>query len=264
MINLDWLKNENSADQIGVKPKSVEAETGVPQEVIAHLQENLVKTTNQSSICVDGGYRPDEAMGELARPGADLGISLALMALGFSAKDAFEAVYEYRAKNRQKYGWHTDNTEGHGHGDICGCGHCNKASSRNQLYGLNEGQAKDLLAIVRNAQEKNPSRMRFIRLNREHQEQGILQVESTKVTVLPWDQKTGRQFFVYDHLRDVFLLKEVASFAKVEVAKLVEVVGKHTVSTLGLLGTSQGAPIYSVREKNGIVSVALDSFAPSL
>lgn len=243
----------------------VEADTGVPESVTQHLKHNLVQTTDFSAICVDGGYKPDEALGELARAGADLGISAALLAMGHSPEDAFRAVHTYRVENNQQYGWHSDthDTGDRHHGSLCGCGHCNMAFSQASRYGVESTQVEELLALIKQMQEKSPKTMRFVRLNREHQEEGIILVDSTKFTVLPWDLSANRQFFVYDQTRDALLLDAIADHAGVNVDNLMEVVQNQTNNTLGLLGSSKGKPIYKVTGSRGVVSVSLAGYAPS-
>lgn len=131
-----------SIDELRTKPP--ETEGHVPQVVINHVLACLVKPTHVASICVDGGYTQAEAQGELARAGGDLGLSAALLALGFSPKSAFDLVLKFRLNNAQKYGWHTDTHEGHGD-VVIGCGHANTAINHSEFYGVT---SQDMLLLV--------------------------------------------------------------------------------------------------------------------
>lgn len=289
----------NPVDAIRVTPTRIEVEGDVPEAVITHVQGNLVRVTSVSSICVDGGHTAEQAMGELARAGADLGISLALMKMGMKAEEAFVTVYKYRVKNGKKYGWHGDNhvektdtinvlptqvdiTEEHGahpHKDpISGCGHCNAAFHHATKYGLEPADVQELLDIIKSYQT-NPdteANMRYVYLERDHAEEGIFVVNSLDVTILPWDANTKKQFFVYDAGRDTILLQEIAGTvmprlreltpgaADEEVlSEIAKVVEDQTNATLGLLKSSQGKPIYSLDYNEGVVTIENIGNAPT-
>ena len=240
-------------------------EGDVPNDVLDHIEQMSVLATNESSICVDGGYRPKEAMGELARAGADAGLSLGLMALGFDPNEAVDAVVGFRKSKGQKYGWHTDNHEKHikEKGGLSGCGHANAAYTFADNYGLEVGKVKAMWDAIR---DLNSQETRFVNLNREHKEGGILVVSSSDVTVLPRyiDEATGneRQFFVYDAERDDKLMTDLVSWLAEQdqykkhisehggkeefLRKFKEVIKYHTDVTLALLDSSHGRPMYRV------------------
>lgn len=245
-----------------IKVKNITAGDNVPQAVIDHLQSNLVTATHESSICVDGGYQPTEALGELARAGADLGISEALMALGLSARDAFDVVYNYRVSKGQKYGWHSDTHADHDEKIFSGCGHYDATHRNADRYQVELDQVEELLEIVKAHQVENPENMRYISLDREHAEAGIFVVLSPEVSVLPWDLGTKNQFFVYDQARDLALLSEIAQAAEVDPSQLQQVIDDQTNATLGLLGSSKGKPLYSVEYVDGNVTVKKIGNAP--
>ena len=286
-------------DAIRVIPMKIEVEGDVPEAVKGHVQDNLVKATSLSSICVDGGHRAEQAMGELARAGADLGISLALMKMGMKAEEAFLTVYNYRVDNGQKYGWHGDNhvektatigvppvesevVEDHDrhHKDesISGCGHCNAAFHYATKYGLEPADVQELLNIIKSYQT-NPetmANMHYVYLERDHAEEGIFVVNSLDVTILPWDENANKQFFVYDAARDTILLQDIAGTvmerlreltpgaADEEVLfKIAKVVEEQTNATLGLLKSSQGKPIYSLEYNYGAVVIKNIGNAPT-
>lgn len=264
-----------SIEELKVLVKEIKADPEIPQEVLEHVRHNLVKATNLSSICVDGGYQAEEALGELARAGGDLGISMALLSLGFNVQEAFDVVYQYRKGHGQKYGWHTDThvdpeNGSHAHSEaICGCGHCNAAFMNASRYGVDSQQVSELLSLIKKTQQNEATNMRFINLNRDHQEEGIFVIENEAVSILPWDKERNHQFFVYDQARDVTLLGEIANFInngnysnKVEAHDLLDAVTKQTNSTLGLLGSSKGKPMYALSYENGTVNLKLIGHAP--
>lgn len=268
---------DNQKLQLKILINNLEAIGKVPEDVLTHVKENLVAPTNDSSICVDGGYTKEEAAGELARPGADLGISIAFLKLGFSPEEAFLTVYVYRLKNGQKYGWHTDThvdpvdgSQAHSEA-ICGCGHCNMAKHRSGEYGVDGNHVLDHLNIIKKHQASNPENMRFVNLDRDHQEKGILVINSDQVTVSPWDKLKNSQFFVYDAARDAQLLRNIVESINndgrgknVTFEQLKEVVDNHTKATLGLLGTSKGKPIYNITVNGDKLIIELVGNAPTI
>lgn len=271
------------AETIRIKNFKIEAGENIPAEVVQHVQNNLVLATNESSICVDGGYQPDEAMGELARAGGDLGISMALLKMGLTPEQAFLTVYNYRFDNGQKYGWHSDkhvdpdnsDHDHHGSDAIVGCGHCNAAYKNADRYGVSSDSVKQLLEIIKLYQKEYPENMRYVNLDRNHDEKGILVVKSTDVSVLPWDLQTYKQFFVYDAARDEILLGEIAEKALAVLTaenpmmtlekasdELKKIVSEQTNTTLGLLESSKGKPMYAINYSDGTVTIELTGYAP--
>lgn len=233
--------------------------------IISHTKKMKIATDSSKAKCVDGGYRGDEAVGAIAFPGAHLGVSMALLQLGFSPQDAFEVVYSFVSQKGQSYCWHTDTHEGH-HGAIVGCGHCNAAIGKGDYYGITGTDVQKLLDLVRQAQE-NRENMELVILDREHQEQAILVVTSTDYTVKPWDQENDIQFFIYDKVRHLELLRQFAEYATaqgkiVSFDDLVAASEKQTNATLGLLGSSKGKPIYTVDVSNDEPVIELVGTAP--
>jgi hypothetical protein len=234
-------------------------------QIIAHAKKMRVPADSTKTKCVDGGYRGDEAVGAIAIPGGHLGISMALLKLGFSPEEAFDLVYKFSAKDGQPYCWHTDKHEGH-HGIVVGCGHFNASISKAEHYGVDGAAVQKLLDIVRTAQNDKEN-MESIILDREHAEQAILVVTSTDFTVKPWDQEDDVQFFIYDKTRHLDLLKRLADYL-VELGKnvsyedLVAVSDLQTNATLGLLGSSKGKPIYTVDVSGSEPIVELVGNAP--
>ncbi|MFH2021953.1 MAG: hypothetical protein ABIJ33_01535 [Patescibacteria group bacterium] len=244
-----------SIDLLKIQPPATAGD--VPPAVIQHVLNNVIESTHISSICVDGGYTPEQAGGELARPGADLGLSMALLSLGFEPQTAFDLVLNFRLSRGQKYGWHTDTHEGR-HGVEVGCGHANAAITEGQYYGVTGKDMLDLIQIVRNYQTQNPGQFLYHVLDRQHLEQGVLVIVSHKFTIQPWGKKNEQdqtnqpdQFFVYDQARDKKLMTELQDYLEIhhQVRKLSDLenaVSRQTNATLGLLASSQGKPIYQV------------------
>lgn len=218
-------------------------------EVITHAQRMKVPTDPTRRKCVDGGYRENQAVGAMAIPGGDLGISMALLNLGLSPQESFSLVYDFVVEGDKPYCWHTDTHEGR---DECviGCGHCNAAILDGEHYGVSSEKVSELLKIVKEAQEEKPN-MEMITLDREHAEKGILVITSTDFTIKPWDEERENQYFIYDKTQHLHFLKSLVDFAKskdreVSYDDLVSASDTQTNATLGLLDSSKGKPIYTV------------------
>lgn len=232
------------------------------EKVKKHVRNNRVPVDNTRVKCVDGGYQKGQAEGAMAIPGGHLGISMTLVAMGYEPGRAFELVKEFATRRGEKYGWHSDAHTEHPHGEEehqhdVGCGHCDKAISQAQFYGADGGQIKELLQLVRDAgqQPGTGAEMDYVELDRDHTEQGILVVDGLASTVRPWekDELTDSQFFIYDRVRHQHYLKELVEFLTekaqadtIDYDALWATSWKQTQSTLGLLGTSKGAPMYLV------------------
>lgn len=240
-------------------PTSNEAEKGrLLKEVITHAQRMKVPTNPTRRKCVDGRYRESQTVGAMAIPGADLGISMALLNLGLSPQESFSLVYDFVVDNNKPYCWHTDTHEGH---DNCviGCEHCNAAILDGKHYGISSEKVSELLKIVKQAQKEKPN-MEMITLNREHAEKGILVITSTDFTIKPWDEEQENQYFIYDKAQHLDFLKSLVGFAKskgreVSYDDLVSASDRQTNATLGLLGSSKGRPIYAVDVSKDIPEV---------
>lgn len=233
------------------------------EAVKKHVYNNRVPADNNRVKCVDGGYQPGQADGAIAVPGGHLGISMTLVSLGYDAQTAFSLVKEFALRRGEKYGWHSDTHTEHPQGDAhqhhheVGCGHCDKAINQAQFYGADRVVIKELLQTVKNAAKNDPTGevMDYVELNRDHKELGILVVDGLTQTVKPWEKNeiSDRQYFIYDRVRHQQYLFQLAQFLPVQAVDrphhyqaLWDNSWKQTLSTLGLLGTSQGAPLYLV------------------
>lgn len=243
------------------------------QDAEKHAIKMKVAVDDTKAKCVDGGYQENEAVGALAIPGGHLGVSMSLLRLGYTPQEAFSTVYDYVTQTGNQYDWHTDHHEGHGDCEV-GCGHCNAAIKQAQFYGVESSQVRELLQIVRDKQaeiqtdEDSKKTVDCIVLDREHQEKGILIITSEEFTVKPWDQEENNQYFIYDIVRHKkFLQKFVEDLnlqgRKVDFATLWKLTEEQTSSTLGLLGSSKGKPMYEVDFKDGEPSVKFVDYAPT-
>lgn len=238
--------------------------------VKAHCRENLVTADKNMRTCVDGGYRAGGVDGSIAFPGADLGTAQAMLVLDYSPQDAFGLVYDFATQNGKEFYWHTDTHEGQ-EGNEVGCGHCNAAIQQitKEKYGATAEETQELLNIVRQKQQDSPGTMECVVLEREHTEKAILLIESLTHSIRPWSEETGDMYFIYDKTRHEVYLNDFVEFCEskgteINKAELIEAVGKQMDATLGLLGTSKGANIFSIKiSKNGSLDISLAGTAPS-
>lgn len=238
--------------------------------ILNHIKKMIVPANNKAVKCVDGGYRAGQAEGAIAFPGGHLGLSMALVKLGFSADDAFNIVHEYVVKTGSKYCWHTDTHADHS-GAHVGCGHCNAAINTGHHYGVEGEEIKKLLELVKNSHsdESKKDHMELVILDRDHIEKAILVIDSKGFSVKPWDEAENTQFFVYDKTRHMDLLQEFVEFLiqkgyELKFEDLAKASEEQTNSTLGLLGSSKGKEIYVVKidEEGNILDVSLAGNAP--
>lgn len=233
-------------------------ETEIPQEVYEHVQRMRVPVDNTGAKCVDGGYHENEAVGEMAIPGGHLGVSMALLHLGFTPPEAFALVDDFVEGNGGRYGWHTDrhdewSDQQHEHhdGKHMGCGHCKAAIEQAEKYGLKSESVQALLDIVSQTQVGGQRNMELVVLDRNHDERGVLIVTGTEQTVKPWDEERNTQFFIYDQARHQQFLRDLVAHLQekgreVSYDDLWSASNTETMATLGLLGSSKGKPMYTV------------------
>lgn len=240
----------------------------IPQELMEHIEKMQVAVDNSGAKCVDGGYGEDQAIGKLAIPGGHLGVSMALLKLGFSPTESFNMVHDYVFSNGGTYGWHTDTHEGHD-GVVTGCGHCNAAIKQGEEYDLDGSRVQQLLDLIRSATDDGEKAMEKVILDREHEEKAILVITGKEATVKPWDQEKDNQYFIYDQARHQEFLQNLVDELKkqdykVEYDELWDASQAQTTATLGLLGSSKGKPMYSVNVDGEIPVVEYLKDAPVL
>lgn len=233
--------------------------------VLNHVRTNTVPTDSTRVICVDGGYRPEQNRGALARPGGHLGLSQAVLKIkhdhpefDFTAEKAFDLVHAFAVRSGQTYGWHSDqqadppedlNLTHSPERPILGCGHCARATIRPDIYGLQAEDARALIAYARQYHTQHPTDL--VILNREHQEKAVLVITGTQKTVNSWDVAgTGNQYFIYDATRDQSLIENLVTYLnqqgypQLTLEMLQTAVQTQTNATLGLL--AGGLSIYTV------------------
>lgn len=238
----------------------------VPTIVTNHVRSMRVAVDVSRVKCVDGGYKENEATGAMSFAGGALGLSMMLLAHKFSPREAFTVVRNFLKNEGIRYGWHTDQHEGH-QGVLVGCGHCNAAINQSEKYGLDSNAVEQLLNMIRQELE-NSTEIECVVLDREHTEEGILVVTSTNYTVKPWDESLNRQFFIYDQTHHVQLLQKLASYLEkinitVSFDDLLVSAQNQTNTTLGLLASSKGKPMYSVDSSQEEPVIKVIGHAPS-
>lgn len=186
MANNEYNQVEVTTEISDIESLTAE-ELELMRDIEKHAQANTVVADNQKRKCVDGGYQVGEAEGAIARAGADLGVSMALLRLGFTPSEAFHLVFDFVTSRGQKYSWHTDTHVDPKEGDdhhhqtsdaVVGCGHCNAAIKMGEEYGVSGAEVQELLDTVRAFQAQEPEQMECVVLDREHTEKAILVVKS--------------------------------------------------------------------------------------
>jgi hypothetical protein len=205
----------------------------------------------------------------LARPGADFGYVLALLAanrekgLGLSPQACFDAVYEAVTRRGEHFFLHTDQhaDPSHGAGDgarpLIGCGHIAGALSPEHAaaYGVDPDEVRVLvehaLALARRGRA-----VELVTLVGEHQERGVLVVHGIARTVASFDGNS--MYFAYDPDRDDAFLSELAAamaIAGVTADDLRRQSRRQLDAALRRL--APGLPVYDVSFSNGEPVVAL-------
>lgn len=185
---------------------------------IERYVEASVVAAKHGRKCVDGRYLPDQATGMIARPGGDGGYVMALMAvskkkkLGLTPEQCFNAVYKAVADDNG-FCMHTDrysDPDKLHHIGLIGCGHLAKAASRRfcNNYDVRSEDVEKIINYARNIHEISPT-VKMVNLEGEHQERGVLIVNSDQYSVLADNPKLKQMFFVYDQQRDNAFMKKL-------------------------------------------------------
>lgn len=206
--------------------------------------------------CVDGRYLPDQATGMIARPGGDGGYVMALMGLnkkkklGLTPEQCFNAVYKAVADDSgfcMHTDRHTDPDKLH-HRGLIGCGHLAKAASRRfcNNYDVSSEDVEKVIKYARNIHEISPT-IKMVNLEGEHQEKGVLIINSDNYTVLADNPKLKQMYFVYDQQRDNAFMKKLVKEISIEGVSYEDL---KTESDLQLHATLQilaaNLPIYQI------------------
>lgn len=221
-----------------------------------YVQHNVVPA-NQGRKCVDGRYLPNQAAGMIARPGGDCGYVMALMAvnkkkkLGMSPEQCFNAVYKVLAHNHQKFCMHTDHhadPDEHTHKGLIGCGHLVKASTDKLCkdYDVEGKEVERFVEYARNLAEIEPA-MEIVNLDGEHEEKGVLVINSDSYTVNADNPEMQRMYFIYDAQRDTSFMKKLVADLDIKGVTFEEMKEESDIQLNATLhNLAKGLPIYSV------------------
>lgn len=225
-------------------------------QTIEYVTKSIVQARSGRK-CVDGRYLPDQACGQIARPGGDSGYVMALMAvnrkrkLGLTPEECLSAVYNSVTKNKGKFFMHTDHKcdpNSHTHNGLIGCGHLAKAASRtrSRRYDVASKDVKTMVHYARFLCNVSAD-IEMVNLEGDHQEKGVLVVRSDKYTVLADNPKLARMYFVYDQDRDLEFMRELVDSLKIPGVTFEEM---KKESDLQLNQTLQniagGLPVYEI------------------
>lgn len=261
--------------------KGEESMSNVPevkenQEMTALVEQHIAKyrvPVARGRKCVDGRHTSDQLAGGLARAGADLGYAMGLLAMGYSPQESFDLVKSFVENELgDKFCWHGDD-----HAEN-GCGHNNAFNTKIEAYNddhfhVDAPQAEELFNLVKQAGKTEE--LDYTVLAGGHLEEAVIIVTGTTHTVLPFDEDENRQFFIYDQTRDKVFMKQLVEFVnmqrseedvilEVNEADYLTVMGNHTMTTLGLLDSSAGKPIYEVNVDQEPYPVKFVGMCPDL
>lgn len=229
------------------------------QRTIDYVNMNIIRA-HEGRKCVDGRYQPNQASGMLARPGGDAGYVMALMAvnkkkkLGLTPEQCFNAVYKVVSKSKG-FSMHTDHQvdpDKHTHNGLIGCGHMAKAGTKDlaKSYDVDSKDIKRVVEYSRHIAEISKT-VHMINLDGEHQERGVLVIESTNYTVNADNPKLGRMYFIYDKTRDEEFMQamvEEMNLDGIKTAELYRDMKKESDIQLraSLHNLAKDLPVYTV------------------
>lgn len=233
-----------------------------------YVKENI-KPAQIGRKCIDGRYPTGE--NQLARPAADLGYVMALLAvnekkqLGLTPVQCFDYVYNAIIAEGSTFDFHTDQfadpenaeeiteAESHGHAPI-GCAHVAKAAddSNSPDYGLPSGKAiRAVIACANNKfnaeNEMDKKTIRKVNLKRKHAEKGVLIIESDEFTVNSSSTDGTQMYFIYDRKQDKHFMRKLVDsmkIAKITFEDMESASNMQAAATLKLIAV--GKPVYNV------------------
>lgn len=174
------------------------------------LVEHGIFPANRYARCVDGRYAGNE-FGAIATPGADIGFLLNGFAasnkldLGLKEEEILQALIRV-VGGYKNLRFHSDeHAKGHG----MGCGHIKHSTTDYESYGITKAQADFVVGILPELLKQGA---REEILEGEHQESGVLVVESERFSVKPSVRlRNGiHQSFVYQKTLTDARLQELA------------------------------------------------------
>jgi hypothetical protein len=229
------------------------------EQTIAYISDNIIRA-HDGRKCVDGRYLPTQASGMIARPGGDVGYVMALLAvnkkkgLDLTPEQCFNAVYKVVSKSKG-FCLHTDHNsdpDSHTHIGLIGCGHLAKAATKGLAkdYDVDSEDMRRVVEYSRNLAEINNA-VHMINLEGQHQEKGVLVIQSSNYTVNADNPKLGRMYFIYDKSRDEAFMQQLSEEMKIEGITPEELYREMRLeSDVQLRATlhnlAKGLPVYTV------------------
>lgn len=229
----------------------------------------LIDNTNHSG-CIDPRNKisatPEGAFlhpinqepGEERGPGSSAGKVMALMGVvpTLSPKDAIIIVKNFETVEGRKFSIHFDD-KNHGN-DLdhngTGCGHVDKASKKDNetLYGLSSDKVQEMSGLIHEFASNGDFEVEAPVLTGNHREEGVLVVQSDRLTVVP--NIGDAPFFRFDETRHNSRLKRLAKVAQqdgvvVTGDELIKTATQQRNASVGLL--AEGLPIFAVDLRNG-------------
>lgn len=242
-------------------------------KVQEYVERNVVPAS-QGRKCVDGRYFSTQASGMIARPGGDMGYVMALLAvnkrnnLGLTPEECFDNVYKIVSRGKAHFYMHTDRhadpdstgAESHHqtHKALIGCGHVAKASLENlsKEYHVEGKDVERVVAYARKIADKTTV-VEIVNLEGDHEESGVLVINSEQYSVKSQDSILGKMFFVYDAERDTRFFRNMVAEMAIPGVDFEEMKKESDLQLQATLhNLAKGLPIYNVifRGKTPIVS----------
>lgn len=254
-------------------------ETPFLEKVLNYVKNNTIPS-KEGRQCVDGRYPlGGESSGMIARPGADMGYVMILLALnkekswGLTPEQIVDAVYSVITRNNGQFYKHTDHhatsTDGSTSNDyserhvITGCSHIANACNPDlcMLYAVDFYDSRNALTHIRQRMIKG-DKIKRENLDGEHNEQAVLIIKSKEKTVN--HRNNDEMYFVYDKARDNEFMKKLTIFlnsqlqdyldgVEISFEEFRQVSDKQTTATFHAI--AKGKPMFEVDLEREIPTV---------
>lgn len=218
-------------------------------ELVKHNRFSVTKDTKYKVRCIDGRYT-SENLNPLARPGADAGVLMELIAtnheyhLGLTDKNIQEIVLSTVGGVKHLY-FHTDT---HSDGSVFGCGHIKQAIQDPQAYQLKKEHMDSVIDFLQNSIKKGANN---VILEGEHEEGAVLVVKGSEWSVAP----QGKAFIYHQTLDDLrrkqmiqlmipYIDKALHIDEEYLYGIMTQVADNQRMKTIGCLAS--GLPLYEV------------------
>ena len=232
-------------------------------EVEDFVERNIIRT-EKGCECVDGRCKHKAEGGYLARPGADFGYVMGLLALrkdgiiSTSPTECAQKIYDIVMDDCGEFHMHTD-SHAEENEKLTGCGHIMNATipQNAQDYGVDPEEIKEALKYVRdnNIHPKTVEES----LKGEHKEEFVILNKSLTHTVNHQDDEdlaNGKMAFVYDAALDekrIEYLVEKLNIPNLTVENFKGALNKQTQATLVRLALGKEIFITEI-DKNGTLT----------